>query len=64
MNFSEHMAAKWRGEVNELEECANYWETGKLRAYANGADVTDEQAPMLRRHAAALRESIAMIDTK
>jgi hypothetical protein len=63
VSFSEHMAAKWRTELDELEKRAEYWETGKLRAYENGVEVTDEQAPMLRRHAEALREAIAMIDT-
>lgn len=64
MSFAGHMAAKWQTQLDELENRAEYWETGKLRAYTNGVEVTDEQAPMLRRHAEALREAIAMIDTR
>ncbi len=64
MKFKEEMAAKWRAEIEELEKRADYWETGELRAYFNGEEVTDEQAPMLRRHAAALREALAMLESE
>lgn len=62
MKFKEEMAARWRAEIDELEKRAVHWESGSLRANANGVDVTDEQAPMLRRHAAALREALAMLE--
>lgn len=63
MKFKEEMAAKWRAEIEELEKRAIYWETGGLRAYANGEEVTHEQAPMLRRHAAAVREALVMLES-
>lgn len=63
MKFKEEMAAKWRAEIEELEKRAAYWETGKLRAFANGVEVTDEQGPMLRRHAAAVREALSMLES-
>lgn len=62
MKFKEEMAAKWRAEADALEKRAAYWETGELRAYMNDIDVTADQAPMLRRHAAAVREALAMLE--
>ncbi len=64
MSLKSEMAAKWRAEVEALDERARHWETGKLRAYMDGVDVTEEQAPMLRRHADALREAVALIESE
>ncbi len=62
MSVKEELAAKWRAEIEELETRAAHWETGKLRAYADGSDVTAEQAAMLRRSAGGLREALAILE--
>ncbi len=61
MGVKEELAAKWQAEIDVLEERATFWETGGLRAHFNGVDVTHEQAPMLRRHADALREALDIL---
>jgi hypothetical protein len=63
VKFKDELAAKWRAEIEELEERAGCWETGKLRAFANGVEVTAEKGPMLLRHAAAVREALAMLES-
>jgi hypothetical protein len=64
VSLNRELAAKWLVEVEQLEERAAYWETGKLRAYENDVDVTNEQAPMLRRNAQALREAIVILESE
>lgn len=62
MTYKTELAASWREEIERMKTAIPLWESGRMHAYHNDVDITDQHIANLRRMIENLEKALLILD--